>query len=113
MIIKTTAKNRYLLTDTQLPELPSICVDNPHYRKASCMTLFLEKDYQYVAADDLEEKIQHKLDASNKREISLKNALKKVGLKIRPDSKLCQEFIDDRLDEIFGLLIKLLRCVKR
>jgi len=113
MITKTTAKNRYLLTNTQLAELPSICVDNPHYRKASNMTLFLEKDCQYVAADDLEEKIQHKLDASNKRkenrqerEISLKNALTKVGLKIRPDSKLCQEFIDDRLDEDIWTLDK-------
>ncbi len=74
------------------------------------MILYLEKDCQHIAPDDLEERLLLKKERADKRkynkqkllqerEILLKNALKNVGLKLRPDSKLCQQFINNTLDK--------------
>ncbi len=110
MITKTTAKTRYLLKDEDLAKLKSICVENPYYKKASEMVLFLEKDCQNMAPDNLADLLAKKEEKSmkrkenkekkiNERRKELQRALGAVGLKIRKDSKLCNGYIHGTLDK--------------
>lgn len=109
MITKTTAKQKFLLKDSELEKLHRISVPNPHFSKAHDMVLFLEKDCKYLSRNDLNEALYKKELRSQKikenkqkkileRTLELKNALKKVGLKVRSDSKLCNSYIQGTLD---------------
>lgn len=116
-ICKSEAKNDYYLTDKDLIGLTILSVRNPHYRKAPNMTLYLKKDiirkfkkkYKIKNKDNLEEtlkelEIKRKMKSDNvklckkqKRDIrkfKLVEELKKAGVKLRSDSKLCHGYID-------------------
>lgn len=107
MITKTMAKTYYLLTDKQLIKLPFITKRNGY---GGLTSLFLKKDIELLAPIDLEDKLKIKEERStirkqkkderlNKRRQELTNELKKYGLHIREDSKLCQGYIDGSLDK--------------
>lgn len=111
ILTKTDAKRRYAMTDADLVSLPHIEVRNPHYRRASDMKLFVRK---YVKSAALRkhggkeglvkrrernrragEKRSHTIQrAKDARKIELTAALADRGLELRPDSRLCEEYVE-------------------
>jgi hypothetical protein len=118
MITKTTAKTEYHLTDIDLKKLEYFETKNPHYRCGSNMTLFLESDvkkyvdekygesFENIKLEKETKKAKRKKNKENKKTIrrsELSNELQKVGLKIRNDSKLCENYIDGSLSNEWSL----------
>lgn len=69
LICKTTAKSIYMLTETHLKDLPSVEVDNPHYRSAASMVLFHEHSVRDYALSTYGEE-----EMNNKREMKQRRA---------------------------------------
>ncbi len=120
-ICKSTAKNKYHLTDNDLENLTYREVKNPHYRCAAPMMLYEENDvidytckkftcsfnelHNRIAILDAVKKEKEK-NLKQKRNIKQKerrdmliSALDKVGLKIRSDSRLCSGYINGTIKD--------------
>jgi hypothetical protein len=119
LICKSTAKQKYFLTEKDLEDIEYYEVDNPHWRCASSMKLYtradiLEKFYdKYNANSDNEEQKRKDLEKNRKkrsivrlntkelkrkkRKQKLTEALKEYKLKIRADSSLCEQYINGTL----------------
>jgi hypothetical protein len=113
-ITKTLAKQMYLLKDEDLDKLDCIEKKNPHYRNSSAMTLYLESDVKEYANKKYNGKLQEAIDKKmkksqlirdnknnrqNTRRAELKAALENEGLELRADSKLCQGYIENKLEK--------------
>lgn len=122
LIYKTTAKNKYFLNEKDIEQLE--CFETTgsngfsHHcavtliREFDAINYFCEK--HHITLDQLNETIESlktaKENKSNKikqtKQMKLENrkrdlqlALKKVGLKLRPDSKLCEGYIDGTIKD--------------
>lgn len=122
LIYKTTAKNKYFFTDKDIEQLE--CFETTGYNGYSfrcSLTLIRELEaINYFCAkhnismdelDDMIEKLKTMKKTRSKkikqtkqknletREKNLKKALKKVGLVMREDSKLCKGYIDGSIKD--------------
>jgi hypothetical protein len=117
LITKTNSKKIYLLTDNDLVNLThyygtTSYRDATYYTKEELINKFCEK-YD-TSINDIDKKIkelknikeQKKLTAENnkkikqqKRKDTLIKALTKAGLKLRNDSTLCENYIENKSDE--------------
>ncbi len=116
-MIKTTAKDMFRITDKQCNELPFENARNPHYRSAAPMVVFdtvdvfqaaIERHKSVKGIQEYQDKLktrgqekkhrerQKAIDANLKvkeRRIQLIEALRKKGVELRSDSKLCASWI--------------------
>jgi hypothetical protein len=117
-ITKTRAKKEYLLTDDDLSTFDHIEARNPYYRNSPAMMLFLKSDVEQYADEKHQGKLEelqakrtkksqtikdNKVARQNIRTEELKTALEKVGLELRSDSRLCQGYIENKLDQEWTL----------
>ena len=86
MICKSIAKNKYKLNDKDLINIEYIEVDNPHFKCAAKMKLFLEKDIKKYADE------KHKNDHEQKLTDYTKNILKQKS--VRTNTKKIQHNIE-------------------
>mmetsp|Transcript_1316 Transcript_1316/g.3025 ORF Transcript_1316/g.3025 Transcript_1316/m.3025 type:complete len:384 (-) Transcript_1316:112-1263(-) len=107
---RSRAMGEYILSVNDLITIPSIVVDNPHYKSAASMILYRVEDVKTLALkvhgsreaieslrsakkarrESRRSKRQDKLD---KREKDLEDALAELGLVRRSDSRLCDDFM--------------------
>lgn len=114
----TTVKNEYLLTSGDIKDLEYRKVPNPYYRTAPEMILYLKSDIEALAEkkhngklEDLkkEKEIKKKNRRNNKEQLiekrrnELKEAMSKKKLKIRSDSRLCDNYINGTLNKEWTL----------
>jgi DNA repair protein len=116
LITKSRARTEFCLTEKEVQtSFESIAVPNPHYRAGPPMTLFLLSDVKAFAVtkygssqglveeqnrrkENRERKQIAREDRMEERRVALRDALARVGLEIRPDSRLCQGFINNTLE---------------
>ena len=126
-LTKTIAKKEYMLTDGDLDHLEYIETRNPYYRNASPMNLFLKSDVVAYANKKYDGKFQEVKDKkatkskatkekkATRREVrtaELKAALEMEGLELRSDSKLCQNYVDNKLHESWTIKAVVAMCAE-
>ncbi|KAJ3373000.1 hypothetical protein HDU91_001433, partial [Kappamyces sp. JEL0680] len=112
-ITATRAKSEFKLTERDLEDIPCVHVQNPYYRSSAPMRLYRLIEVKAAAQakhggeQGLEEKKRKSAEAAEKRAITkkkkvddrgaiLRTALESVGLELRQDSRLCQDFISGK-----------------
>lgn len=117
LIYKTTAKNKYFLTETDIDQLECFYSTNMGklvtlVRKQDAKDYFCSK--HAITEDEIrqkrnqleerkqqrqEKRIENKQNRQSIRRKKLFKALKKAGLELRSDSKLCQGYIDGTIKD--------------
>ncbi|KAJ3046121.1 hypothetical protein HDV00_003871 [Rhizophlyctis rosea] len=107
------AKSAFCLTEKDVRSLPSLIVDNPHYRSSAPMRLYLVKHLRAASyakhggAEGLEKKKEKNRVAAEKRRNTKKDnkvnrredleaALAAKGLELRSDSQRCANYIEGK-----------------
>ena len=111
-ITKTDAKNLYKLNDNDLSLLSFTNKKNPYYRSSPPMCIYLKRDVikkakeKYLCVENLnrrkEKTIERviqirekRLSSATRRRDELVTELAKYNLKLRSDSRLCDDYIMD------------------
>ena len=120
LITKKTIKENWFLTEKDLEEIEMFEVNNPYYKCAAPMCLYVVEDIKntfcekYNAKNDqhsIEKKKEHIIEqkeikknappkinkAKEKRERDLITALREKGLDLRGDSDLCKKYISGKI----------------
>ena len=109
-VTATRAKAEYRITETDLSSLRCLETQNPHYRSAAPMRLYLSSAVQKLSLQkhgSSEELVKKKRKASEvadkraatkkrkmeERRAELESALEAGGLELRGDSRRCQDYI--------------------
>ena len=121
VINKSTAKKEYGLNENDLKNIRCGNIRNPVYRNSHPMILYLLKDIRKIAKrkhgslklylkikkekeeiknQQQKEYLQIQDEKCKKRKQILIERLSKNGLKLRPDSKLCEKYINGTLENM-------------
>lgn len=118
MITKTTAKTNYFLNDNDLKSINYFETKNPYYSSGYNMRLYLKSDVDKLVnekyGDNLDNmkqekeskkitRIRNKKMKCQERRSDLVYKLSEVGLKIRSDSRLCDNYINGTLSKDWKL----------